>query len=74
MMIWSNSIFSKTRCPPLFFRWGQTPLTEAIQFKHTKVAAMIKRTAKAREMKKNKVGDQVRWLYRVMDDILVTVS
>ena len=73
MMIWSPSIFSKTRCPPLF-RWGQTPLTEAIQFKHTKVAAMIKRTAKAREMKKNKVGDQVRWLYRVMDDILVTVS
>jgi len=38
-------------------RWGQTPLTEAIQFKHTKVAAMIKRTAKAREFK-NKVGDQ----------------
>jgi len=32
-------------------RWGQTPLTEAIQFKHTKVAAMIKRTAKAREFK-----------------------
>ena len=45
---------------PFLFRWGQTPLTEAIQFKHTKVAAMIKRTAKAREFK-NKVGDQVRW-------------
>ena len=24
-------------------RWGQTPLTEAIQFKHTKVAAILKR-------------------------------
>ncbi len=25
------------------FRWGQTPLTEAILFKHTKVASLIKR-------------------------------
>ena len=28
-------------------RWGQTPLTEAIQFKHIKVAAILKRYDRA---------------------------
>ncbi len=32
-------------------RWGQTPLTEAIQFKHTKVASLIKRHERAVSIK-----------------------
>ena len=35
-------------------RWGQTPLTEAIQFKHTKVAAILKRYDRTRQMKERK--------------------
>ena len=34
------SVFAKIRH---YFRWGQTPLTDAKQFKHTKVAAMLTR-------------------------------
>ncbi len=37
-------------------RWGQTPLTEAILFKHTKVASLIKRVERAKTEKGRKVG------------------
>jgi len=35
-------------------RWGQTPLTEAIQFKHTKVAAILKRYDRSKQLKDRK--------------------
>ena len=39
-----------------FCRWGQTPLTEAILFKHTKVASMIKRHENALKLKAGKLS------------------
>ncbi len=35
-------------------RWGQTPLTEAILFKHTKVASLIKRHERAQQIENGK--------------------
>ncbi|XP_059095341.1 glutaminase liver isoform, mitochondrial-like [Tigriopus californicus] len=35
-------------------RWGQTPLTEAILFKHTKVASLIKRHERLLQLQANK--------------------
>lgn len=35
-------------------RWGQTPLTEAILFKHTKVASLIKRHERTKQMASGK--------------------
>jgi len=52
-------------------RWGQTPLTEAIQFKHTKVAAMIKRTAKAREFKNKGLKDNDAIWRRIVERNLI---
>ena len=39
------------------FRWGQTPLTEAILFKHTKVASLIKRHEKALQLREQKEAE-----------------
>ena len=37
-------------------RWGQTPLSEAIQFKHIQVAAILRRYERSKEKGKTKSG------------------
>ncbi len=44
----------------MFSRWGQTPLTEAILFKHTKVASLIRRHERALNVQSGKPGGKVR--------------
>jgi ankyrin repeat protein len=39
-------------------RWGQTPLSEAILFKHTKIASILKRHDRAKSMQNSKVGNK----------------
>ena len=43
-------------------RWGQTPLSEAIQFKHIQVAAILRRYNRAHrtQQKRTKSGDAVQ--------------
>eukprot|EP00095_Tigriopus_kingsejongensis_P004238 maker-scaffold711_size108467-snap-gene-0.23 protein:Tk04238 transcript:maker-scaffold711_size108467-snap-gene-0.23-mRNA-1 annotation:"glutaminase kidney mitochondrial-like isoform x5" len=41
-------------------RWGQTPLTEAILFKHTKVASLIKRHERLKLLQANKNKNPAR--------------
>ena len=40
-------------------RWGQTPLSEAIQFKHLQVAAILRRHERSIEKKENYTGAKI---------------
>ena len=37
-------------------RWGQTPISEAILFKHTKIAALLKRHDRSKSLQAGKQG------------------
>ena len=53
------SEYAETLIIRLIFRWGQTPLTEAILFKHTKVASLIKRHIRVKQMQSGKAVNGV---------------
>ena len=40
-------------------RWGQTPLSEAVQFKHLQVAAILRRYERSKETKDNFTGAKI---------------
>ena len=42
-------------------RWGQTPISEAILFKHTKVAALLKRHDRVKTQKAGGSGGEALW-------------
>ena len=51
----------------IFFRWGQTPLSEAVLFKHTKIASILKRHERMMAMKNGKnVDDSGEVLWRTL--------
>ena len=55
------------------FRWGQTPLSEAVLFKHTKIAAILKRHERilaAQNGKGDDGGGEALWIKMVEKKLL----
>ena len=44
-------------------RWGQTPLSEAIQFKHIQVAAILRRYERSKEKGKTKSATVIKYSF-----------